>query len=126
MDRMPEVRNAGDRRQVQDAERRLRRRRGRWLAALRAVLATPEGRLVFGERDHGLLAKAGVYRSIWAPNAQIHYNAGRQDYGHELMAELLRADERAYLLMEQEARAIAAGDERETEAAHTAPAGETE
>lgn len=103
------VKNASDPQQVRRAERAERRAAAEQRAALRAVLDTPEGRRVFW----GLLSDAGVYRSIWSPNAQIHYNAGRQDFGHELQARLLEADENLYDLMAREARARArleAGD----------------
>lgn len=119
-----EVKNAADPHQVRTAGRRIGRRELRFLTALRTVMGTPEGRLVFGDRGHGLLARAGVYRSIWEASAKIHYNAGRQDFGHELMAELLRADEGLYQLMETEARLLALRDDAETDAGHTPAATE--
>lgn len=120
-----EVRNAGDPKQVRDAGRRAKRRQQRFDDALREVMASPAGRLVFGEHEFGFVARAGVYRSVFHPSgSQTSYNAGRQDFGHEIVAELLRVDEAAYELMEREARAVAKRDAQETEAAHTAPASE--
>lgn len=96
----PGQRSASDPRQVKHAERKDRQRRERFDDALRAVLAEASGRLVLWE----LLTRAGIYRSIWDPSARIHYNAGRQDFGHELLASILEADEEGYLLMEREQR----------------------
>jgi hypothetical protein len=112
--------NAADPEQVKYAERKERQRRARFGLALKTVLGTTAGRLVFWE----LLSRAGIYRSIWDPTERIHYNAGRQDFGHELLATILETDEDAYLLMEREARAIARGDARETAAVQTPAAGE--
>lgn len=114
----PEVTQANDRHQIRAAKTRLASRERRFMDALRAVLNTPQGRLIFGERELGLLARAGVYKSIWARDASIHYNAGKQDFGHELLALLTQADEMSYLRMEAEMRALAKRDSGETEAAH--------
>lgn len=112
------VRNASDPEQVRRAAKKERDRAEYFRAALVATLKTAEGRAVIWE----LLDLAGVYRSIWVPNAEIHYRAGRQDFGHELMALVLAAGEDLYLLMETEARARKRKDNAETDAAHTAPA----
>lgn len=109
------VRNAGDRDQVRRAERMARRRGARFTDALRGVLATPAGRIVAWE----LLHRARVYESIWDPSSKIHYNAGRQDFGHELLALIVEADGTLYLEMEREARAYQQAEDRETDAAHT-------
>src|SRR3954471_4533470 len=93
--------NAADRKKVERADRVQRRRESRFTDALRAVLATPTGRIVAWE----LLRRARVYESIWDPSSKIHYNAGRQDFGHELLAVIVEADGTLYLEMEREARA---------------------
>lgn len=111
----PTVRNASDPKQVAFARRRERDTDARWLAALRETLSTPAGRHVIWS----LLRRAGIYNSIWDPSSRVHYNAGRQDYGHELLAECLRASEDLYELMEREARQQARADARETDAVHT-------
>lgn len=116
-----EGRNAADPRQVKRAGRLERDRAEQLRAHVVAVLTTESGRAVFWE----LLERAGVYRSIWTPNSEIHYKAGRQDFGHELMALIVDASEEGYELMEREARARRKRDERSTDAAHTAPAEET-
>jgi hypothetical protein len=109
-----QVRNAGDAKQVQHAARVEKRRAELFGGALRSVMSSPAGRLVFWE----LLRRAGVYRSIWDNSARIHYNAGRQDFGHEIMAELLASGEDLYLVMETEARALVRRENAETEAVH--------
>lgn len=117
-----EVRNAADPEQVKRADRRSKRKDSIRRDMFAAVMATTEGRFVMWE----LIVAAGVYRSIWDNSARIHYNAGRQDFGHELLATLLDADERSYLAMESEARARARKDAVEVEAGHTASATEGE
>lgn len=116
-----EVRNAADRSQVARAGRRERDQEDRRITAIRAVLLTPAGREMFWN----LLATAGVFRSVWESSARIHYNAGRQDFGHEVMADLMKADEELYDLMTREARARMKRLATDTDAAHTAPASAT-
>ena len=120
----PEVTNAADPRQVRGAKSRERDRELRYLGALRQVLETPAGRLVFGELERGLIARAGVYQSGWDPSARIHFLAGRRDFGLEILALVTQAGEDLYLQMETEMRALRARDARETSAAHTARAEE--
>lgn len=121
--RQPSVRNAADPRQVRAAQRLDARRQERFTRALAAVMSTVEGRTVM----ETLVRRAGVYKSIWHPSAEIHYNAGRQDYGHELMADLYAVDDgSAFQLMEREAWAYAKQLDREIEATHTARRSETE
>lgn len=114
-----EVGNAGDPKQVRRAEQRVRSRQKRFARALRAVLETPEGRLLFGERQLGVLARCGTFRTVFADNpVRMAYNAGRQDVGHELMALLTGAGEELFLRMEAECRALEARDAVETAAAN--------
>lgn len=116
-DRPAHTRNAGDIGDVRRADRAAKRARERELTVTRAVLATVDGR----EFLRNQLEVLGVFRSIWRANAEIHYLAGRQDAGHELMALLTEADEAAYLQMETEARERRKRADIETEAGHTAP-----
>lgn len=110
-----QVRNAADPQQVRRAERKERDAAAQVQAAMRAVMATVDGRMVMWD----LLERAGVFRSIWHPSAEIHYRAGRQDYGHELQAVILAADEDLYDTMTREARARVKRANNETDAAHT-------
>jgi hypothetical protein len=109
------VRNVADPQQVAYGKRKEKEREARSLDALRAVLRTPAGRIVVWD----LLTRAGIFRSIWDPSAKVHYNAGRQDFGHELLASCLEADAEAYQLMEREMRAWQRGQDRETAAVQT-------
>lgn len=118
-----QVRNAGDRRQVRAAGRLERVREERWIDNLREVMATPQGRIVMWE----LLRRAGIYRSVFNTHGSVQsYNVGRQDFGHELMAELLRLGDEPYLLMESEARMLEARENRAIDAQHQRSATSTE
>lgn len=97
----PQVKNAADPTQVKGAARRQREREEQLRASYAGVMSTEAGRMVMWD----LLSSAGVYRSVWSPNSEIHYKAGRQDFGHELMATLLETNEGLYELMAREARA---------------------
>lgn len=116
------VHNAADPKQVRLAERIERARDERFTSAMQRVMNTVEGRIVFA----GLIRRAGVYRSIWTRDAAIHYNAGRQDYGHELMADLVRLDERLYQQMERDEWEWMRRQNATIDAAHTRRAGEQE
>jgi hypothetical protein len=114
-ERPAEVTNAANPDQVRGSRRRSQRREVRFLDALREVMRTPAGRLVFGERDRGLLARCGIYTSpLHAAGSMLYYNVGRQDMGREILAQLLAAGEDEYQLMEKEMRALAVRDDNET------------
>ena len=49
-----------------------------------------------------LLEQAGVFHSIWEQSARIHYNAGRQDFGHIIMGEIQEANEESLFQMMRE------------------------
>lgn len=121
---MPEraaVRNAADPEQVKRAARADRRRGEEQLALWRWQLASYEGRAVCAL----WLGVLGVYRSVFHQHgALMNYNAGRQDAGHELMAQLLEADPEGYDRMEKEARERTRRAEATTDAAHTPRANE--
>jgi hypothetical protein len=106
---MAKPKNAADRIQVAFDERKAKERAALFLASLRELMQSEASRRVMWE----LLDLAGVFRSIWTPNAEIHYRAGRQDFGHELMALLHQAGEDHYAAMESEARARARRDAEE-------------
>jgi len=113
------VRNAADADQVKRATRKERQRHTFQLAALQAVMETEAGRIVMWD----LLERAGIYRTVFAPDSgSVYYQAGRQDFGHELLKLLLDAGEESYLLMEKEARTRARRERTENEAVHTAAA----
>lgn len=57
------------------------------------------------EKDFGrrfvwrMLCECKVFESIWSPSALIHYNSGRQDVGHWLLAQVNDAQLDAILIM---------------------------
>jgi hypothetical protein len=114
------VRNAADPKQVQHAGRKERDRQAARRSRLKATMGTPEGRAALMD----ILEDCRVYESIWHPSAMIHYNAGIQDVGHQLLARLLDADESLYEQMEREGRERRRRLDREIDAAHTARASE--
>lgn len=114
-DKRVEVQNAADPRQVKRAGARGKQRERETMGAYLDVMRTPSGRRVLWD----LLERCKVFESIWHPSALIHYNAGRQDVGHELLSVLAKIDTKSYLEMEREARLRDAQDDSEREAFHT-------
>jgi hypothetical protein len=121
MDPRAEVYNAANPKQVRSAERRVRRRNARYLNALREVLSTPAGRMVYGEHERGHLSMCGINRSIYAGTPiELAYKAGRHDIGVELRGQLITADLKLFRKMEAEMLELALRDAGETDAAHVA------
>ena len=89
------VKNASDPRQVAEATESEDRRRMREVDDLKLLLSLVEGRRVLMR----FLGRCGVHHSIMETNARIYYNAGQQDLGHWLLAEIGEADPKAYLQM---------------------------
>ncbi len=93
------VKNAADPKQVEDAVEREKSKRQLELNDLCAILARAEGRRFLWR----ILGHCKAFESVWSPNAQIHYNAGMQDVGHWLMAEITEANVETMLTMMREA-----------------------
>lgn len=49
-----------------------------------------------------LLEETKTFHSIWEQSARIHYNAGKQDFGHFLMGEIIEANEDSFFQMMRE------------------------
>lgn len=94
------VRNAADPEQVKRGGRKEKDARDRELHDLRAVLATEPGRRVLWR----VLWHCGVFASVYDEGPLIYKNAGRQDVGHFLMAEIEAADDEAIFRLMVEAR----------------------
>lgn len=92
--------NAADENQVKEARLTEKRIRERELGDLRYLLASAQGRRLIWR----LLGHCKSFESVWEPSAKIHYNAGKQDVGHFLMAEIIAADENSFLQMMKEAK----------------------
>lgn len=112
--------NAADPRQIRAAGRAEEKRETEFLAALKAVLETVDGRRVLAE----LLDRAGLYKTSWDPSAKIHFNEGRRNFGLDLLAQIQDASEPLYLEMEREMRAFKRSLEQGPAAVRTAAAGE--
>jgi hypothetical protein len=61
----------------------------RWTEGIKTICKSTAGREVLWR----ILGQCKVFGSVWEPSAKIHYNAGKQDVGHWLMAEIVRSDE---------------------------------
>jgi hypothetical protein len=123
MDRVA-VKNAADPVQVRAAARLEQRQGERYVAALRAVLSTPEGRTVLWT----ITRQAGVRSSVFDHSGSVTYfNAGRQNFGFELEAACESVDNGdLWMQAREEARAAAQRAAVESEAARTPSATETE
>jgi hypothetical protein len=94
------VKNAADEKQVKEGAKREKSHRDREIDDIRQVMSSPQGRRFIWR----LLGHCGVYESIWEASAKIHYNAGKQDVGHFLLAEVVQANEELYSLMIKESK----------------------
>lgn len=92
------VGNAADKSQVKSAKKKEVSKREMELNDLRAVLNTPQGRRVMWR----IMDECRVFGSVWESSAKIHYNSGKQDLGHFIMAEIVSADEKFLLEMMKE------------------------
>lgn len=111
------VKNAADPKQVKNASRKERDRRGRDLADLRAVLAIAEGRRTIWR----IMAWTQYLENpTHARGDMTHQNIGRADVGRFILSEIMEADEHAFITMMQEARLRERSDKVEAEALRTA------
>lgn len=94
------VGNCADPEQVKQAEKKVKNRRDTELEDIRFLLSDRRARNFIWR----LLTHCRVFESIWEPSAKIHHNAGRQDVGHFIMAEVVEAREDALLEMMREAK----------------------
>jgi hypothetical protein len=94
------VGNAADPKQVKNAGQREKALRRQELAELRWVLSDRRGRRFLWKH----LSTCGIYTTPYHPSGStVYHNVGRGDVGRELLAQILEADQAAYLLMQQEA-----------------------
>lgn len=99
-DKMYPQKNAADEEQVKQARSREKRIRERELSDIRYLLQSPQGRRFLWK----LMGRCKTFESIWEPSAKIHFNAGQQDLGHFIMAEIIEADENSLLQMMKESK----------------------
>lgn len=116
------VRNAADPKQVGIAAKREKDDRENELVDVRAVLGTVEGRRFLWR----MMAHCRVFGSVFDPQPTLTaFNAGRQDVGHFLMAEITAADEQRLLEMMNESQARERSRNRTVDATHTPAAADT-
>ncbi len=108
------VTNAANRDQVKDAGRREKRRAEQRRGLIAKQLSTYEGRQFVWEE----LTRHRLFESITVQSSMIYALSGRRDAGLELLAEVQGSAEH-YLLMQNEAIARQAREDRETDAQHT-------
>lgn len=94
------VSNAADAEQVKSAKSKEDRQREQQLNDICAVLAIDSGRRLIWR----LLGYCKIHESVMEQSARIYYNAGVQDVGHFILAEILAARPDAFLQMMQEAQ----------------------
>ncbi len=91
--------DAGDRRQVERAEKAAKSVRRQRDEALRWLMADLRGRRIVWS----LLGKAGVFRSSMASSPELTaFNEGRRDIGLALLADVMRLCPENYALMQSE------------------------
>lgn len=117
------VRKLNDPAQVRNAERAERRREEEFLASLRGILKTPEGRRVMAE----LLARGGMDQTSFDNSGSVvYFREGKRAYALEIKAHVIAASEDHYELMAREFRESMKRLERGAEAIQTQAAGERE
>lgn len=67
--------------------RHLEMKRADYEQALKRLMAQPDFRMVMGI----LIAKGGMFQSVFTGNSQTFYLSGRQDFAREVWADLARA-----------------------------------
>lgn len=99
-DDKPLVNNAANTAQINEASKREKRGRELELQDMKNVLATAHGRRLLWR----MLSHCRTFESVLMPLELIQANAGRQDVGHFILAEVMDADEGAFLLMSKESK----------------------
>lgn len=91
--------NAADEKQVSQSMTKEQRERELELADLRHILGSPQGRRVIWR----ILKHCRVFSSVFNHSGSMtYYNAGMQDVGHFIQAEVIEAKKEAYFEMMRE------------------------
>ena len=94
-----EVRNAADETQVAKAGKAEEEKRRQELNDIRTVLSTISGRRLLWR----MMEQCKTFSSVMDNSAaKVTYNAGKQDLGHFIMAEIVEADENLLFKMMKE------------------------
>lgn len=94
----PLVTNATSTTQQRAAKKKLSHQEWQQRENWRRVLALQEGR----DLIWWLLGECRVFESVFEPNSRMAYLAGKQDVGHTIFGEMMRADPNAYIQMQLE------------------------
>lgn len=92
------VKNAADPEQVEKARKKETYSRDAELNDINTLKDSPGLRRFMWR----ILEYCKVNGSVWEASARIHYNAGQQDVGHFIMAEIAEADEEIFFQMMRE------------------------
>lgn len=96
-----EKQNASSEKAVKKMVGREERLRHRETDDIKSVMSSVHGRRLIWR----MLSRCGVFKSVHHPSgSQVYYNAGQQDIGHFLMAEILETDPKLFLDMQIEAK----------------------
>lgn len=119
-DDRPLVKNTADPKQVKFAGRKVKEARELELEDLRSLLATAPGRRFIWR----VLGYCKVFADVFDDSTPTRtaFNAGVQNVGHFVMAEITEADEEAFFKMMRESRATQKRQAAEAEALRTARA----
>lgn len=98
MSRRPFVKNAADRKQVEEAKKKERNERNQEIEDIRFVLSDARGRRFFWR----YLGECGVFKTSMTGNSQTFFNEGMRNIGLKLLADLNEADPGAYIKMMNE------------------------
>lgn len=107
--------NAADPAQVRGAARRVRRQEERERADLVHVAGTIAGRRFLMR----CLDRCHIHETVWDPSVRIHFNAGEQNIGLWLMAQIHGADAETLFTMMREKDAEARREQQEAEGDRT-------
>jgi hypothetical protein len=94
------VQNAADPTQVKEAEKKDKLERDLQIDDMKFILSTPQGRRLVWR----YLEFCGIFRSIWHPSAEIHFNEGMRNVGLRLITDIEEANPDALVLMMKEAK----------------------
>lgn len=93
------VKNAADPKQVKNSKKMQKHLRNKELDDLRFLLSTPQGRRYLWRH----LDWCGLYRSPEDSRGDVtQRNIGAQNVARKVLAEIVEADPRSWLLMQQE------------------------
>ena|ERR1019366_3909337 len=89
------IRDTGDKQSIERVAKKQENTRQQLREDYLALLNNASGRRVLWS----IMAQCKTFESIWDPSSKVHYNAGRQDVGHFLMAKIMEVKPDAFTTM---------------------------